>query len=340
MLSPPPRAAAHSAAGGVSSRAAVVSPGRAGLAAREEPECSGEWNDERNDLEATDATDGQDLRDPDVFSRGDPRPCTFRVLERAAVAESGGSGEAREATRNTAAGAERGGSLGAGEQRARLNALLHDLRADVRAGGAPELEAAPLASGLPEIDRLLGGGFPRGRIVEIAGPLSSGRTSLALALLAETTRRGALASVIDAADAFDPSTAHAAGVDLARVLWARPPALAPALRCAEHVLGAGGFALVIVDLAFAAARERPRVPPSAWPRLRKHAASTGAGLVLLTRDRLAGASADLALELTARARFAARPNWLEALESRALLVRNRAGPAERAALVRFASCAA
>jgi hypothetical protein len=223
----------------------------------------------------------------------------------------------------------------------RLAALLHDLAADVQAGGPPALSSARLATGLPEIDCLLGGGFPRGRLAEIAGPLSSGRTSLALALLAETTRRGALASVIDAADAFDPSSADAAGIDLARVLWARPAGIADALRCAEHVLGAGGFALVIVDLAFAAARERPRIPASAWPRLRRSAATTDAGLVLLSRDRLAGASADLALELgAARAHFAAQPSWLEALESRVQLVRNRAGPTEHAALVRFQPFAA
>jgi hypothetical protein len=264
-----------------------------------------------------------------VIQRGEARPPAIRALD-----------GARSAARSSAeAVAQR--VRGERSPEARLAALLHDLRADVQAGGAPELSAARLATGLPAVDRLLGGGFPRGRLTEIAGPASSGRTSLALALLAETTRRGALASVIDAADAFDPGSADAAGIDLARVLWARPLGVAEALRCAEHVLAAGGFDLVVVDLAFAAARERPRVPDSAWPRLRKSAASAEAGLVLLTRDRLAGAAADLALELAvARAHFAAQPSWLEALESRIQLVRNRTGPTERTALVRFAPFAA
>lgn len=222
-----------------------------------------------------------------------------------------------------------------------LEALLSDLGARVTRGGSEAPRAPCFPTGLAEIDRALGGGFPRGRVSEVVGPACCGRTSLALALLAETTRRGALASVIDAADAFDPSSADAAGIDLARVLWARPLGIAEALRCAEHVLGAGGFDLVIVDLAFAAARERPRIPDSAWPRLRKSAASADAGLVLLSHGRLAGASADLALELAvARARFGAQPSWLEALESRVQLVRNRAGPTERTALVRFAPFAA
>lgn len=323
MLSPPKRAAAHGADGGVSSYAAA---GRGWLAACEEPESF----ETQGSLEpeASNAWDPRDSGDA-VIQRDEARPYTVRSL---AHGEARGNGDA--SALRISAGAER-------SRAARLAALLHDLRADVQPGGAPELSTARLATGLPAVDRLLGGGFPRGRLAEIAGPVSSGRTSLALALLAETTRRGALASVIDAADAFDPSSADAAGIDLARVLWARPPGIAEALRCAEHVLDAGGFELVIVDLAFAAARERPRIPDSAWPRLRKSAASADAGLVLLTHGRLAGASADIALELgVASARFAAQPSWLESLESRIQLVRNRAGPTERTALVRFAPFAA
>ena len=324
MLSPPQRAVALGAGGGVSSRAAVIShPPRAVIAAREEP-------------------------------TEDDAPCEFDPgsSEEFDVSLVYGAGEssARRAARlhalpfslrEPAGPAAAVAALSAAAKLQRLDALLRDLAADIQPGGAPALSTARLATGLPAVDRLLGGGFPRGRLAEIAGPLSSGRTSLALALLAETTRRGALVSVIDAADAFDPNSADAAGIDLARVLWARPPGISEALRCAEHVLNAGGFALVIVDLAFAAARERPHIPESAWPRLRKSAASTDAGLVLLTRERLAGASADLALEFAvARARFAAQPSWLEALESDMRLVRNRAGPTERAALVRFQPFAA
>jgi hypothetical protein len=315
--------------GGVSSRVAAGSVSRP--AARGEPD-DGEplesAHESALEAEANDAWDAG-AGDDRVIQRGEVRTHALRALD-------GARGAARSSAEAIAKhlGGER-------EQAARLAALLHDLRADVQAGGAPELSAARLATGLPAVDRLLGGGFPRGRLVEIAGSASSGRTSLALALLAETTRRGALASVIDAADAFDPSSAEAAGIDLARVLWARPLGVAEALRCAEHVLAAGGFDLVVVDLAFAAAQARPRVPDSAWPRLRKSAASAEAGLVLLSHDRVAGACADLALELAAaHARFAAQPSWLEALESRVALVRNRAGPTERTALVRFAQPAA
>ena len=83
----------------------------------------------------------------------------------------------------------------------------------VRAGAAPgDADALPrLATGIDALDALLGGGFPRGRVSEITGPLSSGRTSLALALLAAATRAGEIAAVVDAADAFDPDVRRRRG---------------------------------------------------------------------------------------------------------------------------------
>lgn len=190
------------------------------------------------------------------------------------------------------------------------------------------------ATGLPEIDALLGGGFPRGRLSEIAGPASCGRTSLAHALLARTTARGELACVIDRADAFDPSSAAEGGVDLQRVLWARPPGLPEALRCTEHVLRAQGFGLVLLDLARLG--ETPRLSSAVWPRLRKVAGSTSAAFVVLSCERVVGSFADLALELgTARPAFEAGPSWLAGLDGRALLVRNRLGPDQRSVRVRW-----
>ena len=114
--------------------------------------------------------------------------------------------------------------------------LLRDLGPQLHRGGLPAAPPHPhLATGIPAIDRLLGGGFPGGRLSEIAGPLSSGRTSLALALLARTTRAGAIAAVVDAADAFDPASAEVAGANLERVLWVRAPRLREALGRADKV---------------------------------------------------------------------------------------------------------
>jgi hypothetical protein len=215
----------------------------------------------------------------------------------------------------------------------RLEALLRDLGASVVRGGPEALPAGCFPTGLAAVDRALGGGFPRGRLCEVVGPGCCGRTSLALALLAHTTAQGELAAVVDRADAFDATSAACAGVDLERVLWVRPPGLPEALRSVEHVLQAGGFPLVLLDLCEPAA---PRIPGAAWPRLRKATAATASALVLLGRQRLAGPFADLALELdAARPRFESGPDWLAGFETRVRLVRSRAGPTDADVAVRW-----
>src|SRR6266581_4310904 len=82
-----------------------------------------------------------------------------------------------------------------------------------------EVELQP--SGVMELDAVLGGGFPRGSLVELYGPASSGRTSLAFSLLAEATERQQACAFVDVADSLDPLSLAAAGVDLPRLLWIR-----------------------------------------------------------------------------------------------------------------------
>ncbi|HUV69906.1 MAG TPA: hypothetical protein VMW15_09615 [Terracidiphilus sp.] len=82
-------------------------------------------------------------------------------------------------------------------------------------------------TGVATVDALLEGGFPIGAITELAGPESSGRTSLTLSFLARITREGKVAAWVDASDAFDPESAAAAGVDLDRVLWVRCGVVSP-----------------------------------------------------------------------------------------------------------------
>ena len=204
----------------------------------------------------------------------------------------------------------------------RLERVLADLGGSIRRGEAPADPPPPLPSGLPEIDRLLGGGLPRGRISEVFGPASSGRTSLALAWLTHATRRGEVVSVVDAADSFDPASAESAGAVLSRVLWVRSPGVRESLRACERILLAQGFALVWLDLGVA-----EPVVPSAWPRLARAAAGSRAALLVLASQRCTGSQSDLALELEpARTRFTGTPALLEGMQSRARLVRNRRGP--------------
>jgi hypothetical protein len=149
-------------------------------------------------------------------------------------------------------------------------------------------------------------------------------------LLARTTRAGAIAAVVDTADAFDPESAEAAGSDLARVLWVRAPRLRAALRSAEHLLAARGFGLVLLDLALAGLR----IAPASGPRLARLAAGTGTPLVALSLTRCLGTTAEIAIELTpTRANFSGTPALLENLEIEVALVRHRSAPARRTACV-------
>jgi len=246
------------------------------------------------------------------------------------------------------------------EREPRLAAALRDLGARVRRGAPPEAALPRCPTGLDAVDRLLGGGFPRGGLSEIAGPPSSGRTSLALALLAAATARGEMAALVDAADAFDPPSAEAAGVDLARLLWVRPPGLAEALRSASHLLASRGFAAVVMDLAASGARAAApragraiagRAAPEVlgartWLRLRQATAGTDTALVVVADARVAEGFADLALDLgPASVHFegpagpggapGAEGAFLAALESELRLVRDRRGGALRCAGARW-----
>jgi hypothetical protein len=195
------------------------------------------------------------------------------------------------------------------------------------------------ATGLPEIDPLIGGGFPIGCLSEVSGPISSGRTTVVFALLAQITRKGGHVAWVDLAHAFDPPSAEAAGVVLERVLWVRAPKTLAALRCTERILETEGFALAVLDLTqpssdFTSGSNSHRtlgrrsqlesIPKSAWLRLTRLVAAKRNTLVLLSDQRLAGSQAALALEMQpAIAHFTGSPALLETLETRALVTRQR-----------------
>ena len=109
-----------------------------------------------------------------------------------------------------------------------------------------EIEAIP--SGSPSIDLALGiGGYPRGRVIEIFGPESSGKTTLALHAVAETQRRGGVAAFIDAEHALDVGYARRLGVNVEELLVSQPDTGEQALEIADVLLRSGAIDLVIVD---------------------------------------------------------------------------------------------
>lgn len=105
-----------------------------------------------------------------------------------------------------------------------------------------------IPSGSISIDRALGvGGYPRGRIIEIFGPESSGKTTLAIHAIAQAQKMGGLAAIIDAEHAFDPSYAEALGVDIERLWISQPDNGEQALEIAEQLVRSGAVDIIVVD---------------------------------------------------------------------------------------------
>ncbi len=165
-----------------------------------------------------------------------------------------------------------------------------------RAAAAAKQETLP--TGLEHVDRLIGGGFPRGSLTEICGPASSGRTSLALAVLAAATGAGECCAYVDTEGAFDPQSAAAAGVKLERLLWVRCGGNPEyALRSTDLVVQAGGFGVVIFDLGGVRPEIARRIPAASWFRLRRAVESTRTALALIEQQPNAKAAASLILEM-------------------------------------------
>ena len=118
----------------------------------------------------------------------------------------------------------------------------------MRMGEAPELEVSAISTGSLTLDMALGiGGVPRGRIVEIYGPESSGKTTVALHIVAETQKTGGEAAYIDVENALDPVYASALGVDTDRLLVSQPSSGEQALDIAEALIRSGAIDVVVVD---------------------------------------------------------------------------------------------
>lgn len=105
-----------------------------------------------------------------------------------------------------------------------------------------------ISSGSIGLDIALGiGGFPKGRIVEIYGPESSGKTTLAIHAIAEAQKKGGLAAFIDAEHAFDRNYAEALGVDTENLLISQPDNGEQALEIAENLIRSGAIDIIVID---------------------------------------------------------------------------------------------
>jgi recombination protein RecA len=118
----------------------------------------------------------------------------------------------------------------------------------MRMGDAKKLNVSVISSGSISLDLALGaGGLPRGRICEIFGPESSGKTTLCLSVIAEAQRRGGSAVFIDVEHAIDPRYAKIVGVDLDNLMIAQPESGEDALNITETLIRSGAIDVIVVD---------------------------------------------------------------------------------------------
>ena len=118
----------------------------------------------------------------------------------------------------------------------------------MRLGSREKVDIPAIPTGSLSLDAALGvGGMPRGRVVEIFGPESSGKTTLALHVIAEAQRRGGMAAFVDAEHALDATYAQKLGVDIDNLLVSQPDSGEQALEIAEVLIRSGAVDVLVVD---------------------------------------------------------------------------------------------
>ena len=195
---------------------------------------------------------------------------------------------------------------------------------------APEM----VSSGIAALDGLTGG-WPRGCLSEICGPVSSGRTGVLLAALARSTQNGEVCALVDAGDALDPASAQAADVDLGKLLWVRcgktvPSSQFPVLSlrgkqvdrrnvdgldiAAEHrgwelrleqvlkvtdlLLQSNGFGMIVLDMGDIPVRNARQIPLASWFRFRRAIERTPTVLLVVEQQPIAGSCSSVLIKVS------------------------------------------
>ncbi len=139
------------------------------------------------------------------------------------------------------------------DKKAAIDAALSQIEKDVgkgaimRMGDIDVAEIARFSTGSMGLDLAVGGGYPRGRVVEIYGPESSGKTTLTLHAIAEIQKQGGTAAFIDAEHALDPEYAKKIGVNIDDLYVSQPDSGEQALEIAEKLVASNAFDIVVID---------------------------------------------------------------------------------------------
>ena len=163
------------------------------------------------------------------------------------------TGEDTEMGRKAASGDNRTAAAVTAEQKALTNALSQIEKAFgagaiMKMGESAVAEVEGISSGSLSLDLALGGkGLPRGRIIELFGPESSGKTTCALHAVAEAQKAGGVAAFIDAEHALDPSWCRRLGVDIESMLVSQPSSAEEALQIAEMLVLSNAVYIIVID---------------------------------------------------------------------------------------------
>jgi len=117
----------------------------------------------------------------------------------------------------------------------------------MRLGDASRMKVETISTGALTLDLALGGGYPKGRVVEVYGPESSGKTTLTLHAIAEVQKNGGVAAFVDAEHALDPVYAASLGVDVENLLVSQPDTGEMALEIVDQLIRSSAVDLVVVD---------------------------------------------------------------------------------------------
>jgi recombination protein RecA len=117
----------------------------------------------------------------------------------------------------------------------------------MRLGDATRMRVETISSGAITLDLALGGGLPKGRVIEIYGPESSGKTTLALHAVAEVQKSGGVAAFVDAEHALDPTYSAALGVDIENLLVSQPDNGEAALEIVDQLVRSSAVDIVVID---------------------------------------------------------------------------------------------
>ncbi|MEA5412945.1 recombinase RecA [Synechococcus sp. BA-120 BA3] len=172
---------------------------------------------------------------------------------RATAAAAASSSSSSPSTSYVSAAAPSGDPRAAAERDKALGLVLTQIERNfgkgsiMRLGDASRMRVETVPTGALTLDLALGGGYPKGRVVEVYGPESSGKTTLTLHAIAEVQKRGGVAAFVDAEHALDPVYAAALGVDIENLLVSQPDTGEMALEIVDQLVRSAAVDIVVVD---------------------------------------------------------------------------------------------